>query len=59
MKTFKQFLEEDGEGGAVSATPTNTTAGIAGLKDPGVKMPRKKQSPVMTGTPITRVGCNG
>lgn len=58
MKTFKQFLEEDGEGApaVVSTAPTNTTNGIAGLKDPGVRVPRKKQSPVMTGTPITRAG---
>lgn len=61
MKTFKQFLEEDGEVApvAVSTAPTNTTNGIAGLKDPGVKILRKKQSSVMTGTPLTRTGYNG
>lgn len=58
MKTFKEFkqaLKEDGAV-AVSAAPTNTTAGISGLKDPGVKMPKTKQSPVLTGTPIKRTG---
>ena len=62
MKTFKQFLEEDG-GAAVSAAPTNVTGGIAGTGgkagEPGVKMPRKKPSIVLTKLPMTRGGCNG
>lgn len=54
MKTFKQFINEDGMGGgAVAAGPTNIVGGgaIAGSGgkggEPGVHMPRKKKSPVM------------
>ena len=60
MKTFKQFLEEDGEGGTA---PTNVVGGIAGTGgtagEPGVKMPRKKPSIVLTKLPMARGGCNG
>lgn len=54
MKTFKEFINEDGMGaGAVSAAPTNSVAGVAGSGDsrlptnqrePGVI---KKHNPVM------------
>lgn len=58
MKTFKQFLEEDGGVGAVSAAPTNVVGGIAGTGgkagEPGVKMPRKKSSLVLTKLPMAR-----
>jgi len=59
MKTFKQFLED---AGAVSAAPINVTGGIAGTGgkagEPGVKMPRKKPSIVLTKLPMARGGCN-
>lgn len=51
MKTFKQYINEDGV--AVSAGPTNVVGGgaIAGTGgpggEPGVRLPRKKKSPVM------------
>ena len=58
MKTFKQYIEEDGMGGAMSAAPTNTTGSgsVAGMGqppgsksgEPGVN-PKKKRGPVMTG----------
>jgi hypothetical protein len=56
MKTFKEFVKEDGMGaGAVSAGPTNTvgSGAIAGSGgkggEPGVYLPRKKKKhdPVM------------
>ena len=59
MKTFKQFVNEDGMGaGAVGggSTPTNTVAGVASTGDsrlpssqrePGVS--KKRKSPVMFG----------
>lgn len=54
MKTFKQFINEDGMGaGAVSAGPTNVvgTGNIAGSGgkggEPGVDQ-KKKKSPVMS-----------
>lgn len=58
MKSFKQYLEEDGMGGgAMSAAPTNTTGSgaVAGMgQPPGSKsgepgVGRKKRSPVLTG----------
>ena len=55
MKTFKQFVNEDGMGGAVAAAPTNVVGGgaIAGSGgaggEPGVKLPRKKKNPIMMG----------
>ena len=56
MKTFKQFLEEDGA--VVSSAPTNVTGGIAGTGgkagEPGVKMPRKQPSIVLTKLPMER-----
>ena len=60
MKTFKQFLED---AGAISAAPANVVGGIAGTGgaagEPGVKMPRKKPSIVLTKLPMARGGCNG
>lgn len=54
IKSFKQFLEEDGMGGgAIAAGPTNVvgSGAIAGSGgkggEPGVHLPRKKRSPVM------------
>jgi hypothetical protein len=62
MKTFKQFLEEDGEGaGIASGAPTNTvgSGAIAGVGvgpkgEPGVLPKRNKRNPVLTAAPITR-----
>lgn len=54
MKSFKQFINEDGMGGgAVAAGPTNVVGGgaIAGSGgkggEPGVDLRKKKRSPVM------------
>lgn len=54
MKTFKEFINEDGMGGgAIAAGPTNVvgSGAIAGSGgkggEPGVHLPRKKNSPVM------------
>lgn len=62
MKSFKQFLEEDGGAGGVgggdSAGPANVSAGIT-TGEPGVHLPRKKKSPVMFKLPIKRKGYNG
>lgn len=53
MKTFKEFINEDGMGAGVVAAPTNSVAGVAGSGDsrlptsqrePGVS---KKHNPVM------------
>jgi hypothetical protein len=56
MKTFKQFLEEDGEG---ATAPANNVGGgaIAGVGigpqgEPGVNM-KKKKTPIITPT-LTR-----
>lgn len=53
MKTFKQYVKEDGMGGgAVAAAPTNAVGGgaIAGSGgkggEPGVNL-KKKKTPVM------------
>ena len=52
MKTFKEFINEDGAG-AVAAGPTNVvgSGAIAGTGgrggEPGVHMPRKKKSPIL------------
>lgn len=56
MKTFKDFIKEDGMGaGAVASGPTNTVGGVAGTGDsrlpasqrePGVS---KKRNPVIAG----------
>lgn len=50
MKTFKQFLEEDGAAAGVGSVPTNTVAGISGTGgqagEPGVS-PKRKKSPVL------------
>jgi hypothetical protein len=53
MKTFKQYVKEDGMGGgAVAAAPTNVVGGgsIAGSGgkggEPGVNL-KKKKTPVM------------
>lgn len=58
MKTFKQFLEEDGEG---AVAPVNNVGGgaIAGVGigpqgEPGVSPKRKKLNPVLTTEPLTR-----
>ena len=53
MKTFKQFINEDGMGaGAMSAGPTNTqsSGAIAGTGGPGGEPgvnPKKKKGPVL------------
>ena len=54
MKSFKQFINEDGMGGgAIVAGPTNVvgSGAIAGSGgkggEPGVHLPRKKKSPIM------------
>ena len=57
MKSFKEFINEDGMGaGAVASSPTNTVAGVASTGDsrlpanqrePGVS--KKRKSPVMMG----------
>jgi hypothetical protein len=54
MKTFKQFINEDGMGGgAVAAGPTNVVGGgaIAGSGgkggEPGVDLKKKKRNPIM------------
>jgi hypothetical protein len=64
MKSFKEFLEED-----MSAAPTNSvgSGSIAGVgvpnavlpnqAEPGIKLPRKKKSPVLFKT--TRKGYYG
>lgn len=50
MKTFKQYIQEDG---AVVAGPTNAvgSGAIAGTGgkggEPGVQMPRRKKSPII------------
>ena len=56
MKSFKEFLEEDGMGGgAIGGGPTNTVGSVAGSgdsrlpanqKEPGVS---KKRNPIMMG----------
>lgn len=58
MKTFKQFLEEDGEG-AVSSGPANGVGpgkiagvGVGPQGEPGVNM-KKKKTPIITPT-LTR-----
>jgi len=54
IKSFKQFINEDGMGGgAIAAGPTNVvgSGAIAGSGgkggEPGVHLPRKKKDPVM------------
>ena len=72
MKRFKEFLEEDGAAAGVGgAGPANCVGGgaIAGVGinnptvpnqgEPGVKLPRKKKSPIMFTLPIARKGYNG
>lgn len=60
MKTFKQFIAEDGgAGGVASSGPTVTTgpsvAGMGGPSgEPGVHM-RKKRKVVMTKFPLKRL----
>lgn len=55
MKSFKEFMKEDGVVGGASAGPTNVvgTGAIAGAggKDgePGVHLPRKKKNPILMG----------
>jgi hypothetical protein len=60
MKSFKQYVAEDGGAGAVGAAgPTAVTAGIAGIgaqgpksnqSEPGVyNDKRKKKSPILLG----------
>jgi hypothetical protein len=57
MKTFKQFVIEDGMGGGAiaSAGPTNVVGGgaIAGSGgkggEPGVHLPRRKKNPILMG----------
>ena len=58
MKTFKQFIGEDGEG---SSAPTNSvgTGAIAGVGvgpkgEPGVFLNKKKRNPKLTSFPLTR-----
>ena len=54
MKSFKEFVREDGMGGgAVAAAPTNVVGGgnIAGSGgkggEPGVDLKKRKKSPIM------------
>ena len=54
MKTFKEFVREDGMGGgAVAAGPTNVVGGgaIAGTGgkggEPGVDLKKRRKSPIM------------
>ena len=59
MKSFKQFVTEDGGAAAVgSAGPTTTTVGVAGIgaqgpksnqSEPGVNMKKRKKSPILLG----------
>lgn len=58
MKTFKQYLEEDGiVGGGAPANSVGSGAiagvGIGPQGEPGVSK-KKKLSPLLTKTPITR-----
>jgi len=52
MKSFKEFIKEDGMGaGAVSAGPTNVT-GVASSTDPASASAvnrKKKRSPILMG----------
>jgi hypothetical protein len=58
MKSFKQFMNEDGMGaGAVAGGPTNTVAAVAGSGDsrlpvaqrePGVSRKKTGHNPVMS-----------
>jgi hypothetical protein len=56
MKTFKQFLEEDGEGATAPANNVGCGAiagvGIGPQGEPGVNM-KKKKTPIITPT-LTR-----
>ena len=54
MKTFKEFINEDGAaavGGSAGPTVTVGSGAIAGTGgkggEPGVHMPRRKKSPIM------------
>jgi hypothetical protein len=54
MKTFKEFINEDGMGGgAIAAGPTNVvgSGAIAGSGgkggEPGVDLKRRKRNPIM------------
>ena len=54
MKTFKEFVKEDGMGGgAVAAAPTNVVGGgaVAGTGgkggEPGVDLKKRRKSPIM------------
>lgn len=53
MKKFKEYILEDGMGGAVAAAPTNVVgsgaiAGTGGAGgEPGVNMKKKKSSPIV------------
>jgi hypothetical protein len=59
MKTFKQFLDEDGAAAGIGSAPANNVGGgaIAGVGvgpqgEPGVS--KKRKSPVITALPLTR-----
>ena len=57
MKSFKEFISEDGEGGAmVSSVPANAIAagGIAGVTDNNPPVRKRRKKPVMTAKPLTR-----
>lgn len=59
MKTFKEFIFEEGEALGAAGGVTNSVSGIAGLKDPGVlpkdqAKSRKIKSPILTVNPLTR-----
>ena len=56
MKTFKEFIGEDGmAGGAIATGPTNVTSGVAGTGgsagEPGVYLNKKKKAhnPIILG----------
>lgn len=54
MKSFKDFIKEDGAGG-MTAGPTSTVAGVAGTGDSRMPAPQrepgvnKKHNPIMGG----------
>jgi len=57
MKSFKEFISEDGEGGGmVSAVPTNSHAsnGIAGVTDNNPPVGRNRKKRIMTPSPLKR-----
>ena len=64
MKTFKDFLQEDGVGGAAMGTVQSSIAGTgspelsASQREPGVNL-KKKKTPVIFSNPVKRKGYYG